>query len=278
MAPSINPNVTNLGMTHRSLQMDALSQSTKQLSSGLRISSAADDAAGLAVGFSLRTEVRGFHQAVRNANDAVNLIQTADGGTSSQVEALIRMRSLAVQSASDGVSDAERSHIMTEYTELLQELDRISEVTEFNGHTLLNGKGGNGKGRYDFQVGTDASKDSRVRVIIGKQAAKEIFGGVPIKIHTRKGAQKAIDQIDFGLDRLSTRRTVLGSKMNRLVAASQNATHSAVNLQAGAAQQMDVNFGAASTDFAKSRVLMEANISMQAHVNRNKSMALRLIG
>ena len=206
------------------------------------------------------------------------MLQTADGGLASQVEVLIRMRQLAIQSASDGVTTKERLHIQDEYNALRSELDRIVGVTEYNGQSLIDGAGGDGNGKFQFQIGADASLDSRMRVAIKNHDAKTLMGIVIHKVTTQGGARKALAQVDQALDRVTTTRAELGSKLNRLESALRYATESQEQAQASASQQLDADFGAASTEYAKAQVLTQANLAMTVHANTGMGAHLSLIG
>ena len=150
----------NVAQTSRGLQ-----QSITRLSSGLRLNSAADDAAGMAVSTGLRAQLGGFKQAVRNANDAVSILQTAEAAYNTIGENLMRMRDLAVQAANDGLTDKERAYIKTEFQDIQDDIDRISDVTEYNGISLLDGTAGSGpSGLMTFQVGTRDSSNDQITI------------------------------------------------------------------------------------------------------------------
>jgi flagellin len=163
---AINTNVGSL-TAQRHLQKSArgLHQSISRLSSGTRINSAADNAAGMAVSENMRAQLKGFQQAMKNANDGVAVLQTAESGYQSISDLLIRMRELAVQSANDSVSDTERGYLDTEFQDLISEIDRISNVVEYNGISLLDGTAGSaGDGTMVFQVGTRDSTNDRIQI------------------------------------------------------------------------------------------------------------------
>ena len=141
-----------------------MQQSISRLSSGLRIQSASDNAAGMAISENMRAQQGGFKQAIKNANDGVAVVQTAESGYQAVSDILIRMRELAVQSANDSVSNTERGYIDTEFDDLKEEITRIASVSEYNGIKLMDGTGGNGSGTFVFQVGTRNSTNDRVQV------------------------------------------------------------------------------------------------------------------
>lgn len=165
----------NLGRSHNAMQ-----QSISRLSSGLRITSAADNAAGIAIAENMRAQQGGFRQASRNANDGVSVVQTAESGYQSISDLLVRMRELAVQSANDSVSDTERGYLDTEYQDLIGEIDRISNVTEYNGISLLDGTAGSlsaTTGTMTFQVGTRSTANDRITVLLSTQSASALGVG-----------------------------------------------------------------------------------------------------
>ena len=160
----------NLGTSHRAMQ-----KSIARLSSGIRVSSAADNAAGMAIAENMRAQQGGFKQAMKNANDGVAVLQTAESGYQSISDLLIRMRELAVQSANDSVSDTERGYLETEFQDLVSEIDRISNVVEYNGIQLLDGTSGSaGDGTMVFQVGTRDSTDDRIQIKLQTQNARAL--------------------------------------------------------------------------------------------------------
>ena len=261
---------TNLSKTSRSLQT-----SIQRLSSGFRINSAADDAAGMAVSTGLRAQLGGFKVALRNANDGVAILNTAEGGMQSISDNLIRMRELAVQAANDSLTDDERGYVQTEFADILSEIDRISEVTEYNGVTLLNGSAGSG-GNVVFQVGTRNSSNDQIKVNL-KSMATSALGVSGLSVAKLSSAQAAIDTIDTGLERLSDHRATIGSKINSLTAAVDNLGTTIQNISAANSQIRDVDVAAESAAFSTSMVLQQAGTAMLAQANQAPNLALRLL-
>ena len=267
----------NVSKTSRSLQ-----QSITRLSSGLRLSSAADDAAGMAVSTGLRAQLGGFRQAVRNANDGIAILQTAEAAYNTIADNLMRMRDLAVQAANDGLTDKERAYIKTEFQDIQDDIDRISDVTEYNGINLLNGTAGTGpSGLMTFQVGTRDSADDRIKITLKdvdtSAGALNVAKGTT-GVSTLAQAQSAITEIDNAIDFLSTERTQIGSKLNKLGNAVTNLGHTIENLSEANSQIRDVDMASESAAFASAQVLQQAGVAMLSQANSLPNLALRLLG
>ena len=265
----------NVSKTSRSLQ-----QSITRLSSGLRLNSAADDAAGMAVSTGLRAQLGGFQQAVRNANDGIAILQTAEAAYNTIADNLMRMRDLAVQAANDGLTDKERAYISTEFQDIQDDIDRISDVTEYNGIKLLDGSAGSG-GAMTFQVGTRDSKNDRINITLKdvdtSASALNVAKGTT-GVSSLAQAQSAITEIDNAIDFLSTERTQIGSKLNKLGNAVTNLGHTIENLSEANSQIRDVDMASESAAFASAQVLQQAGVAMLSQANSLPNLALRLLG
>ena len=214
---AINTNVGSL-TAQRNLQKTArgLHQSISRLSSGTRVNSAADNAAGMAVSENMRAQLKGFQQAMRNANDGVAVLQTAESGYQSLSDLLVRMRELAVQAANDSVSDTERGYLNTEFSDLIDEMDRIASVVEYNGIQLLDGTAGSaGNGLMVFQVGTRDSANDQIDITLNAQDST-ILGVNDDTFSSQANAQSSITAIDSALELLSTDSARIGSTINTL--------------------------------------------------------------
>jgi len=254
-----------------------LNQSISRLSSGSRLTSAADDAAGVAVSTDLRAQLRGYNQAIRNANDGVAILQTAEGSYNAQTETLTRMRELAIQSGSDGLTDTERAYIDTEFQSHMSELGRVASVTEFNGQMLLDGTAGDGAGLMTFQVGTRNTANDRITVQLDAQDVAGL-GMTGAAVDTLANSQAAVDLIDTALDSLATDRASLGASINQMTSAIDNLSHTVTNITSANAQIQDVDVAAESSSFARSQVLQQAGVAMLAQANQAPGLALRLLG
>ena len=263
---------TNLFKTSRMMQ-----GSIGHLSSGLRIESAADDAAGLAVSENLRAQTKGFQQALRNANDGISILQTAESSYQSISDSLIRMRELAVQSASDGLTDTERAYLDTEFGQLVDYIDRVADSTEYNGQMLLAGTAGDGAGNMVFQVGTRNSVNDQVAITLADQDATAL-GVNASQVDSLANAQAAIDDIDTALEAVATDRAELGATINELTATVDHLGVTIENYSAANSQIKDVDVAAESAEFAKAQVLQQAGVAMLAQANALPQLALRLLG
>jgi len=275
---AINTNIGSLNV-QRSLTFRGrlLNESIERLSSGLKINSASDDAAGIAVSENLTAQTRGFKQALENANDAVSILSTAEGSYNTISDILIRMRELAVQSANDSLGTVERGYLNTEFTQLIQEITRVSDVAEYNGIKLLDGTGGDGTGNFVFQVGTRNTANDRIGIALADVDAGSL-GVVANSVDNLLNAQVSIDSIDAALTSLATDRATIGSTVNQLTAAVDNLSITIENLSAANSQIKDADLAAESADFTRNQVLMQAGTSMLAQANSIPQLALQLLG
>jgi flagellin len=254
-----------------------LNQSIERLSSGLKVNSASDDAAGMAVTINLRAQIRGFEQAIENANDGIAILQTTEGSYNSISDILIRMRELAVQSANDTLTNKERGYLDTEFEDLTAEITRIANVAEYNGVPLLTGTAGDGAGNMVFQVGTRNTLNDQIQINLGAQDS-DTLAITPLDITTLGTAQGAITAIDSALDVLADDRAILGSKINEMTAAVDNLAVTVENLSTANSQIRDADISRESAAFTKNNVLMQSGVSMLSQANSVPQMALKLIG
>ncbi len=254
-----------------------LNQSIERLSSGLKVNSASDDAAGMAVTINLRAQIRGFEQAIENANDGIAILQTTEGSYNSISDILIRMRELAVQSANDTLTNKERGYLDTEFEDLTAEITRIANVAEYNGVPLLTGTAGDGAGNMVFQVGTRNTLNDQIQINLGAQDS-DTLAITPLDITTLGTAQGAITAIDSALDVLADDRAILGSKINEMTAAVDNLAVTVENLSTANSQIRDADISRESAAFTKNNVLMQSGVSMLSQANSVPHMSLKLIG
>ena len=249
--------------------------STK-LATGSRINKSADDAAGLAISEKLKANIKSQQQANRNTNDGISMIQVAEGGLSETSNILVRLRELAIQSASDTVGDTERSFTDKEYQQLKQEVQRISETTSFNGNSLLDGS----SDKFDFQVGTDAD-EFKSRISYNASEIQAGLGALGIEgesVSTKEGAQESLEKIDNAITTLSGHRSTLGALQNRLQSTSANLETSIENQSAANSRIRDVDYAQATAERASNQVLKSAATSVLGQANASGQAALRLIG
>lgn len=248
----------------------------ERLSSGSRITKAADDAAGLAISTNLEAQTKGLRQATRNANDGVSLIQTAEGGLNEVSNILIRLRQLTIQAASDTVGDTERGFIDNEFQQLTTEVDRISEATVFNGSQLLNGEG---SGTLDFQVGAFAGEQNKISFdSSATNSSADAIGISGTSVETKDDAIESIGGIDEAIDTVSGQRASLGAIQSRLQSTIANLEVQTINQDNAKSVIRDVDVARATSALASNTVLKQAGISSLAQANNIPNSALRLIG
>lgn len=253
----------------------ALDKSLEKLSSGYRINRAGDDAAGLAISESLKGQIKGLKQAWRNAQDGVSMIQVAEGGLQEVSNILIRLRELGVQAASDTVGPIERQLMNVEYQQLLDEIDRISDSTEFNGTPLLSGTGA----ILDFQVGTrnDPNID-RLSFDASKADANSAALGVNLStVADKASAQNSLSSIDEAIVAVSAMRADFGAMQNRLQSTISNLSISLENMQAANSRIRDVDIAEETAEMTKQNILMNAGTSVLAQANQTAKSALSLL-
>jgi len=273
----INTNISSIS-AQRALSINGRESESNlsKLSSGSRITKAADDAAGLAISEKLKANIRSLKQADRNANDGISMVQTAEGGLNEVSSILTRMRELAVQTSSDTVGDVERGMTNMEYQNLKLELERISQVTEFNGNKLLNGEGD----KYDFQVGAnnDAFQD---RISYDAKQVNARLDGLNVSeldVSTKEGSQDSLGSLDSAIEKVSGFRSYLGAIQNRLVSTSNNLQVNVENISAANSRIRDVDYADATATKAKNDILNAAGTSVLAQANMSGQNALKLIG
>ena len=277
MGLRINTNVVSLSAQRQLGVSNAEQQhSLEKLSSGSRITRASDDAAGLAISEKFKAQIRGLKQAERNAGDGISMIQTAEGGLNEVSNLLSRLRELSMQAASDTVSDTERGFTNLEYQNLKQEIERISQVTEFNGNKLLNGVGG----VYDFQIGinNDSFQDRIQFDTTTLNAGTNSLGVSEIDISSKSGAQNSLAVLDKAIETVSGQRAQLGAKQNRLASTVQNLQVFNENLSAANSRIRDTDFAEETAKNTKLNILTNAGASVLAQSNASNSVALKLIG
>jgi flagellin len=277
MGLRINTNVPSIS-ARRTLGVnnEKQAQTLGKLSSGTRIVRSADDAAGLAISEKLKAQVRSTNQAERNANDGISLIQTAEGGLSEVSNILTRLRELAIQSSSDTVGDSERKFTDLEYQSLKSEVERISQVTEFNGKKLLNGSGE----KYDFQIGIN-NNDFNDRISYNAQITNSTassLGVDSLNVSTKADAQASLEMIDSAIQNVSGQRAELGAVQNRLTSTVQNLQVSSENLSAANSRIRDTDYAAETAKNAKLSILTNAGTAVLAQSKGQGASALKLIG
>lgn len=262
MAQVINTNVASIN-AQRSLNASqgALNTAIQRLSSGLRINSAKDDAAGLAIATSLDSKARGDMVGIRNANDAISMSQTAEGAMQKQTDALQRMRELAVQAANGSNSSTDRGNLDKEFAELNKEIERLSG-TKFNGQDVF--------AATTFQVGA-ASTDTLASTSVSTQAS------LTANVSTASGATAAISAIDSALESINSNRAVLGATQNRFESVIGNLEVSVENTQASKSRIMDADYASETANLTRGQILQQASTAMLAQANQLPNGVLSLL-
>jgi flagellin len=273
MALVVNSNIQSLN-SQRQLQnsTNSLATNFERLSSGKRINSAKDDAAGLQISNRLTAQINGLNQASRNANDGISLSQTAEGALDEYTNTLQRMRTLAVQSANGSNSQADRTALNAEFEELTTELTRISDQTAFAGEKLLNAT----YTSKAFQIGADGGQAISINITQDFDATS-ILGAATTTISTAAQASTAIGNVDAGLVKVNTVRADLGAKQNRFSSIIRSNDNTAQNLSASRSRIEDTDYASESAALAKSSVLQQAASSMLAQANQQPQIALSLL-
>jgi flagellin len=273
----INTNISSIS-AQRALSINGRESESNlsKLSSGTRITKAADDAAGLAISEKMKANIRSLKQADRNANDGISMVQTAEGGLNEVSSILTRMRELAVQTSSDTVGDSERSLSNMEYQNLKLELERISQVTEFNGKKLLNGEGD----KYDFQIGAnnDGFQDRITYDARQVNSKMDSLGVAELDISSKDGSQSSLGSLDSAIEKVSGYRAFLGAIQNRLTSTSNNLQVNVENLSSANSRIRDVDYAEATATKARNDILNAAGTSVLAQANAGGQNALKLIG
>lgn len=281
MSFSVMNNVSSLG-AYRNLTVTQKNteQSIARLSSGMRINTAADDAAGLAISEGLRSQIGGSIVAIRNAQDAISVVQTAEGGLNEAHSILQRVRDLSVQASNDSNNDQARANISAEVTSLVEELGRISTATNFNGIKLLDGTAGAaGDGVLSFQIGAGAGEDNQLAVDLGQANLADVATALEgLDLSDSAGAIAALDVIDAQIEAVSTGRAALGAYQNRLDHTINNLNVTVENLTASESRIRDTDMAMEMTNLTRNQILAQAGTAMLSQANASSQMVLRLLG
>ncbi|MDW8190158.1 MAG: flagellin [Pseudobdellovibrionaceae bacterium] len=255
---------------------NAINKSMAQLSSGSRITKAADDAAGLAISENLRSQIRSFSQASRNAQDAISMVQVAEGGLGEISNILTRIRELGIQAASDTIGNKERAFLDLEVQQLKQELQRIAETTRFGTTNLLDGTGK----VFDIQVGV-YNHPQQDRISFDSQQLKATLselGLEGIDFKEKSGAQQALEVVDAAQSKVSGYRAYLGALQNRFQSTIDNLGVQHENLSAANSRIRDADIASSTAEAARNQILLQASTSVLAQANQQPALALKMIG
>jgi flagellin len=291
MGNVINTNVKAL-MASNALNKNGRVQQNvmESLSTGKSINRASDNAAGLSIRETMTAQINGLNAAVKNANDSISMLQTADGALNETSSMLQRMRELAVLSVNDTYSSTQKTAMSTEFNQLSSEIDRIATQTQWNGMAILNGSGGlysgvGSSGQFTFQVGANTTQT--ISVTIGNvaiaSAASPVLGGTMLSamsaatIATAAGATTAISNLDSALTILNTQRSTIGAMVNRLEHAVDNLTNVAQNAADSRSKVEDTDYAAATSELARTQIIAQAATAILAQANQQPQSVLSLL-
>ncbi|GAA3576957.1 flagellin [Marinobacter xestospongiae] len=277
MALGINTNIASINAQNQLSRSQSLSnESLTRLSSGLRINSAKDDAAGLAISTRFDTQIRGLTVAQRNANDGISMAQTAEGGLDETINNLQRIRELAVQAANGSLTDEDRSLLQDEVTQRLNEIQRISTETKFNGQSVLDGSL-NGGSAVSFQVGVESGETISFSFDQDMGTGSSGLNISNVDISSASGASSALATLDTAIDSVNSFRSDLGALQNRFESTINNLATNIESASAANSRILDADFAAESAKLAKANVLQQAGISVLAQANARPNQVLSLL-
>lgn len=279
MSTVINTNIKSM-MAANALTVNGrnMRNTMQSLSTGSRINSAADDAAGLSIRENMTAQIRGLNAAVRNANDAISMLQTADGAMEEQSVMMQRMRELGVLAQNDTYSSAQRTAMQDEFSALRDEIDRIGADTQWNSMGLLTASGGNlgGTSTFSFQVGANSSQV--IEVVIGNQSTTDQFSGIASStVASAASAASAVTALDTAIATLAASRAVIGAGINRLTHAADNATNIAQNVTESRSRVTDTDYAVATSELARTQIIQQAATAILAQANQQPQMVLSLL-
>ncbi len=266
MPMTINTNVSSLNAQRNATTNGAsLATSLQRLSSGLRVNSAKDDAAGLAIADRMNAQIKGINVAIRNANDGISLAQTAEGALATVTDVLQRMRELAVQAQNGSNGTGDRANLDTEFQQLSAEVTRIAQQTKFNGTAIV----GSGAGAQTFQVGANNGDTMTITTSTVSTVTGDIL--------TSGAASTAVSAIDSALDAITTSRATYGAAMSRFQFAISNLQITGENQSAACGRIMDADFAAETANLSRAQILQQAGTAMVAQANQVPQQVLNLL-
>ena len=292
----VNTNISaSLAQASLAKNERALSKAMEQLSTGRKINTAADDAAGLAISTRMSSQIIGLEQSIQNASDAISMIQTAESALDEMTNMLLRMRELALQASNGTGSVADRNYLQDEFTRLKEEIDRIANNTEWNGRAVLNGNaGGTGVQDVSFQVGGNAGQTISVDfgymvgggLAVGASGGAVASGGVALSGIAISGATTAAAQtaasaamtaIDLAIENISNQRASFGATVNQLTHSIDNLTQVSINAESTRSRIMDTDYARSTSELAKAQIIQQAGTAMLAQANQMPASVLELL-
>jgi len=276
MGLRVNTNVSSLtALKALNGTKGSMDKTMAKLSSGERINRSSEDAAGLAISENLKNQMRGLKQSNRNAMDGVSLIQIAEGGLNEISNILIRLRELAIQTASDTISDRERKMVNIEYSQMLDEIDRISQTTEFNGTSLLSGE----NQLMDFQINTKNSPSADRITLDGSLAdvGTVALGIDMLNVLDKPSSQESLATVDSAIEKVNSLRANFGAIQNRLNSTIENILQSVENTAQANSRIRDADIAEESSELAKKNLMMQTGTAVLAQSNQQNQLAMQLL-
>lgn len=274
MSLTVNTNIASMSAANSlNSTQNSLKATLSRVSSGLRVTKAADDAAGSAVAMNLNTTARSGRQAIRNANDGVSVIQTAESATKEVLSILDRLRELAVQSGSDTLEDTERDYIQAETNQLTAEIERIAQSSEFNGIALSNGSNAS----LTVQVGVDGSTTSQIAITLG-DLTESSLGVQALVLSTATGARAAISTIDDAIDDVNNVRANYGAVQNRIDSSIRNMSTYVESLSSASSQIMDADYAHETAEMTRLQVMQQAGVAALSQAKGINQSVVSLLG
>lgn len=273
MTNAVNTNVLSMNAQRQLAKSnDGLATAMQRLSSGLRVNSAKDDSAGLAISERFNAQVKGLNQATRNAQDGISFAQTAEGALQEVGDMLQRMRELSVQSANGINSSSDRANLNNEYSALASEIKRTLESTDFNGKKLL----ASSAGTFDFQVGANNASNNRISVSTMDMTVS-LASAIAASIGTSAASRSTLDKLDTAIDSVTTMRAKLGATQNRFSHTINNLRNSAENQASARGRIIDADFAQESASLSRYQVLQQAGTAMLSQANQAPQQVLSLV-
>lgn len=276
----INTN-TSAAYSQNAMKTNArfMSKAMEQLSTGSRVNSAGDDAAGLAIGQNMTSQIRGLNMAVRNVNDGINMMQTSEGAMVEQSNMLQRMRELAVQAMNGTYSDVQRGYLDKEFQELTSQIDQIANDTVWNDQAVLKGTTAGTPLTFKFQAGQDA--DQTISVTIGPMTKTGLSlvnaSGVAVSIGSGDTATSALTAISAALETINQQRAAIGAGINRMEYTADNLANIASNQTQSRSTILDTDYAIATTQLAKTQIIQQASTAMLAQANQQAQSVMALL-
>ena len=274
----INTN-TSAAYSQNAMKTNArfMSKAMEQLSTGSRVNSASDDAAGLAISQNMTSQIRGLNMAIRNVNDGINMMQTSEGAMVEQSNMLQRMRELAVQAMNGTYSNVQRGYLDKEFQELTSQIDQIATDTMWNDQAVLLGGSGLSDVTFTFQAGQDAGQN--IDVTIGSMTASGlgIMSATPVDITSEASATEALTAISLALEIINEQRAAIGAGINRMQYTADNLSNISSNQTQSRSTIVDTDYAIATTQLAKTQIIQQASTAMLAQANQQAQAVMALL-